>query len=95
MTVYCNYVWKVDADTEPRDLLTPFAREHFHAHEAVPIDTTQYGIDHGLNDVRAVFKSEQHWIAFCCRYQHDVVATEGKVLAFAQAHGLTVERMRK
>ena len=36
MTVYCNYVWKVDADTEPRDLLTQFAREHFHAHEAVP-----------------------------------------------------------
>ena len=95
MTVYCNYVWKVDADTEPRPLLTQFAQEHFHAREAVPIDTTQYGIDHGLNDVRAVFKSEQHWIAFCCRYQHDVVATESKVLAFAQAHGLTVERMRK
>ncbi len=24
---------------------TQFAQEHFHAHEAVPIDTTQYGID--------------------------------------------------
>ena len=57
MTVYCNFVWKVGADTEPRPLLTQFAQEHFHVHEAVPIDTTQYGIDHGLNDVRAVFKT--------------------------------------
>ena len=37
MTVYCNFVWKVGADTEPRPLLTQFAQEHFHAHEAVPI----------------------------------------------------------
>lgn len=94
MTVYCDCVWKVGADMDAHTLLTQFAQEHFNAQEAVPIDAYQYGIDHGLNDVRAVVKHEQQWIAFCCRYQQDVNATETKVLAFAQAQGLTVERMR-
>lgn len=45
---------------------------------------------YGLNDVRAVIKPEQHWIAFCCSYQRDLVATEGKVLSFAPTSSVFV-----
>ncbi len=88
MTFYCQSAWKLKDDVDEKVLLTLFAKEHFKALEAVQIDTYQYGVDNGLNDLRAVLKPELNLITFCCRYEKDVQRIETIIRQFAVEHGL-------
>lgn len=95
MTMYCELALKITPELNVEAILTLFAVEHFNGREAVSIDSTQYGVDNGLNDLRAVLKPEAGIIAFCCRYSRDVARTEAKVLEFSQKHNLATERYVK
>ncbi|QSX34472.1 hypothetical protein JYB87_04270 [Shewanella avicenniae] len=90
MTVYCQYAFQLQPDMQVERILTQFAIEHFDGRQAVKIDEYQYGVDNGMNDLRAVIKEERQLITFCCRYAKDVARTESMVLAFAKAHDLVV-----
>ena len=89
MTTYCQLALKVDPELDVQETLSMFAVEHYNGREAVQIDSTQYGVDNGMNDLRAVLKPEEGLIAFCCRYEQDVARVEAKVLEFSQKHSLT------
>ncbi len=88
MSTYCKTAISISDDVDSQTLLTKLAIECFGAREAVPVDSRQYVIDAGMNDVRAVVNEEKSLIAFCCRYKNDVPKTEEKIQRFAQAHGV-------
>ncbi len=88
MSTYCKIAILVNDDANIQMLLTAFAWEYFNASRAVKIDNHRWGIDNGMNNVRAVIRNDGTIIAFCCRYQRDVQMTEDKVQRFSQAHDL-------
>ena len=88
MTFYCKSAWKLKDDADEKVLLTLFAKEYYKAREAVQIDIYQYGVDNGLNDLRAVLKPELNLITFCCRYEKDIERIESIVRQFAVEHDL-------
>ncbi len=95
MTTYCELALKMKPGLDVERTLSLFAVEQCNAREAVPIDSTQYNIDNGLNDLRAVLKPEIGLITFCCRYSQDVPGAESKVQAFSQKHDLETARYAK
>lgn len=92
MTTYCELALKIEPSLDVEQTLSLFAVEQFNGREAVPIDSTQYNVDNGLNDLRAVLKPEIGLITFCCRYSQDVPRAESKVLAFSQKYDLATAR---
>ncbi len=88
MSTYCKIAILVNDDADIQMLLTACAWEYFNSSRAVKIDTRQWGIDNGMNNVRAVIRNNGTIRAFCCRYRRDVQMTEDKVQRFSQAHDL-------
>ncbi|EHR5321339.1 hypothetical protein KUL70_004273 [Vibrio parahaemolyticus] len=88
MSTYCKVAILIDEGTDVQVLLTNFAFECYNASRAVKIDYRQYGIDGGMNNVRAIIRNNSEIIEFCCRYQGDVQLTEDKVKRFAHVHDL-------
>ncbi len=88
MSTYCKVAILIDDNVDIQKLLTALAYECYNASRAVKIDSRQWGIDSGMNNVRAVIRNENTVIAFCCRYQRDVQMTEDKVQRFSLAHQL-------
>ncbi|WP_067099075.1 hypothetical protein [Marinomonas atlantica] len=68
MTTYCELALKIEPGLDVKQTLSLFAVEQFNGREAVPIDSNQYNVDNGLNDLRAVLKPKIGLITFCCRY---------------------------
>lgn len=91
MSTYCKTVILIDDEADVHTLLTKFAVECFNAREAIQLDSRQFNVDGGLNDVRAVVKYDSQFIAFCCRYQHDVQRIEKRIQNFARLHDLRFE----
>ncbi len=91
MSTYCKIVILINDEADVHTLLTKFAIECFNAREAIQMSQDQFNIDAGLNDVRAVVKYESHFIAFCCRYQHDVQRIENRIQNFVRLHDLKFE----
>ncbi|HBC3374051.1 TPA: hypothetical protein KDY48_004311 [Vibrio parahaemolyticus] len=90
MSHYCKTAIFISDEVDIHTLLTRFATECYGAREAIPIDSHQFNIDAGMNDVRAVVKRESTLITFCCRYQRDVRRTEEKVQSFIREHDLEI-----
>ena len=88
MTTYCLMAIKLDQESDQIELLSQFAIEHYNARQAVQIDPYQFGVDNGMNNLRAVLKEELGLITFCCRYEKDVEKTEAKIQAFCQKYKL-------
>ncbi len=88
MGTYCKVAILIDEGIDIQALLTNFAFECFSASSAVKIDCRQYGIDGGMNNVRAIIRNKNEIIEFCCRYQSDVRWTEDKVKRFAYVYDL-------
>ncbi len=90
MSVYCKVALLLSDKVDSHNLLSQFAVETFGAREAVRIDERQFGIDNGMNDVRAVLKEDKNLITFCCRYEKDLQRTEDKIHHFAQLYDLQI-----
>lgn len=90
MTIYCDIAWKITSNLDVEDALSKFAVKYFNARCAVQIDDWQYGIDNGLNDLRAVLNPELGLITFCCRYSKDVAKTEEMVRVYADNRGIAM-----
>lgn len=88
MTTYCKLALKLDPELDVQEILSLFAVEHYSAQQAVQIDSTQFVVDNGMNDLRATLKTEEGFIIFCCRYEQDIARTETKILQFSQKHNL-------
>jgi hypothetical protein len=83
---YCNLALKIKKSVASSNVLSTFAKEHFNANEAYPLDKKQFNIDGGLNDLRAIQQMELDTYGFFCRYEQDIQKTQGKILDFAKKH---------
>lgn len=68
------------------DVLSAFAKEHYNASGAYPINERHFNIDSGWNDVRASQQLAPKIFALFYRYTKDIISTETKIQIFAKNH---------
>jgi hypothetical protein len=83
---YCTTTLKAEHAEDVINLISRIAIEHFRAREAYPLESGEWNIDAGENDVRAIHRDNNGIIRFFCRYESDIQPTEKKINDFASNH---------
>jgi hypothetical protein len=83
---YCTNSLIVSAEQDVVNTVSLFAKEQFKALDAHPGDHSQFNIDAGENDARAIVNFEQRQIKVFCRYPEDIERTDLKIVEFVKHH---------
>jgi len=92
---YCANSLIVSAEQNVVNTVSLFAKEQFKALDAYPLDHSQFNIDAGKNDARAIVNFEQRQIKVFCRYQNDIKCTDLKIVEFVKNHSNLCELVTK
>lgn len=83
---YSKFALKIQNINMVNDVLSAFAKEHYNAPGAYPLNERHFNIDNGWNDVRASQQLDPRIYALFCRYSKDIISTETKIQIFAKNH---------
>jgi hypothetical protein len=83
---YCSNALIAYAEQEVFNTVSLLVKEQFKAREAHRLDRSQFNIDAGANDARAIVDLEKRQIKVFCRYQNDIKRTDLKIAEFVEHH---------
>ncbi|MEZ8100253.1 hypothetical protein [Vibrio bivalvicida] len=92
---HCKVALVITKQMNIREVLDQLARTKFKANCAVQFewDQSQFSVDNGMNNIRAVISKERKLILFCCRYPQYVDMVEELLTEFADEQALLIENL--